>query len=357
MSTALKLKPHIGAVSAVVPPLGVLQDEANDFIKNNFSEKLSARSLNIFSKVLKHPSVLKRYFAMDNLETVLNENADKKIKRFTDSAVALSKKAIIKSLESSGLEAKDITGLVVNTCTGYICPGLSTYLIEELGLDRNIKAYDLVGTGCGGAIPNMQVSEGVLNGAENNIVLSVSVEICSSTFQVSNDTSQIISNSIFGDGAAATVLWNRPKGLRVIGSESLYLPEYREDIRFIHKDGQLHNQLSSRLPEIAGAEVSKFINSVLAKYGLKKSDINHWILHPGGEKVINSLKDKLELSEEQVAPTRAVLSKFGNMSSPTVLFILQDILDKGIKNGDYFLITAFGAGFSGHVSILQAVNN
>lgn len=99
---------------------------------------------------------MKRHFAIDDPESFLSEDPDSRIARFTKSSVDLSSKGILRALEAAGLATDRVSGLVVNTCTGYICPGISTYLIETLGLKRDIKVYDLVGSGCGGAIPNLE---------------------------------------------------------------------------------------------------------------------------------------------------------------------------------------------------------
>ncbi|OGS45251.1 MAG: polyketide synthase [Elusimicrobia bacterium RIFOXYD2_FULL_34_15] len=345
---------HIASIATVVPSFSASQQEAEMFVNKNYKDKLNSRAFSILHRALNHSSIQKRHYNLDNLEILLNENADAKIKRFTNSSIELSSKAIKEALLKAGVSVQDVTGLVVNTCTGYICPGISTYLIENLGLGHDIQTYDLVGSGCGGAIPNLTVAEALLRELPDNIVLSVSVEICSSTFQMTNDPSQLISDCIFGDGASAAVLWNRPEGIQLVASKSNYIPEYREDIRFIHKDGQLHNQLSSRLPSLTGKAANELIENILEKYELEKEDINHWAFHPGGENVINSLRDEVSLSDEQLRHTRSVLSKYGNMSSPTVMFVLKEILDKGVNPGDWLVAASYGAGFSAHAYLLRA---
>jgi alkylresorcinol/alkylpyrone synthase len=163
----------------------------------------------------------------------VDEEPDARITRFMHWSVELSAQAIQKAMAKAGANVSDVTGLVVNTCTGYICPGISTYLIEKLGLSRTIRAYDLVGSGCGGAIPNLQVAESLLGKNGDGVVVSASVEICSATLQVDNDISLIVSNALFGDGAAAAVLSNRPKGLELVASAGRYVPEQRDAIRCV----------------------------------------------------------------------------------------------------------------------------
>lgn len=346
-------KVHIASVAVATPPYTIDQVQAEAFFIKYYSNKLSSRTLNIMHKIFVHPSILKRHFAIENPECLIDEDPDNRIARFTHWAVELSEQAILDALSQVGLTVGAVRGLVVNTCTGYICPGISTYLIERLGLSNQIRAYDLVGSGCGGAIPNLQIAEKMLNGGDDNVILSVSVEICSATFQMADDLSLIVSNVLFADGAAVAVLWNRPQGLALVTSASRYAPEHREDIRYIYKKGQLHNQLSLRLPKLAAETVKKVVMDTLEPMGLRIEDIPHWALHSGGAKVIDTVKNMLGLSETQLEPTRRVLAEYGNMSSPTVWFVLSKIIDKGMAPGDLCMLVAFGAGLSAHAFLLK----
>ncbi len=200
----------IASIAVATPPYVVKQSEALSFITNHYSKILEPKSLSKMLKIFKHPSVLKRHIAVNDIECLVNEDPDMRIARFTHWAVELSVKAISKALSNAGVTLDEVSGLVVNTCTGYICPGISTYLLETLGLSNKIRTHDLVGSGCGGSVPNFQVCRDMLYGNKDGVVVSVSVEICSATFQMADDLSLIVSNAIFADGAAATVLWNRP---------------------------------------------------------------------------------------------------------------------------------------------------
>jgi predicted naringenin-chalcone synthase len=137
---------------------------------------------------------------------LVSEDSDGRIRRFADSAIALSAQAARKALEETGLTTDVVSSLVVNTCTGYVCPGISTFLVERLGLPRHVNAYDLVGSGCGGAIPNLKIAGSQPSRKDGDVALSVSVEMCSAMFQMGNDLSLVLSNALFSDGAAAAVV-------------------------------------------------------------------------------------------------------------------------------------------------------
>lgn len=344
-------KPYIGPVAVAVPPYIASQKEADEFFTRHYADRLGPRSLALMHKLFAHPAISQRAFAFDDPTCLVDEDPDRRIERFRHWAVRLSSEAITRALDSAALNAGDVSSLVINTCTGYICPGISTYLIEELGLPRNVKAFDLVGSGCGGAIPNLQVAASQLVG--EGAVLSVSVEICSATLQMEDDLSLLISNTLFGDGAAAAVIWSRPEGFELVDSASLYVPEEREHIRYVHKNGRLYNRLSTVLPRLVRKAVSTVVARLLAPRSLSTADIGHWALHNGGEKIIREIKSELGLSEAQLAATRGVLSRFGNMSSPTVWFVLRDILDGGVGSGEWCVMLAFGAGLSAHACLLR----
>jgi len=346
----------IAAVGTAVPPCCVTQQTLFPLLRMHFREKLQERSLAVLEQVLAHPSIRSRYFSVDSvshLAEIKTETADERIDRFTRWAVLLSEQSARQALARAGFEPRDVGAVVVNTCTGYLCPGISTYLIERLGLPQDVRAYDLVGAGCGGALPGLQVGHAALAEGQG-AVLCVAVEVCSATFQMADDMSLLISNAIFGDGAAAAVLTpGATRGLGLGATASRFLPALRDEVRFVYKGGALHNRISQRLPEIAGLEVSTFVRGFLAQHGLDVGDIAHWAIHPGGDKILNTLQQRLGLSDEAMAVSRGVLLNYGNMSSPTVLFELEQIIRDGVRADERCLLVAFGAGMSMYAALLE----
>ena len=344
---------HIASVAVATPPFTMDQRDLEQLAQKHYKGRLSSRSLSLIRALFLHPSIKRRNFAVDNVESLVDEDLDARVKRFTFWSLELSAQAVKQALAQAGLDTGDVDGLVVNTCTGYICPGISTYLIEKLGLSRSVRVYDLVGSGCGGAIPNLEIAQSLLARNGDGVVVSVSVEICSATFQMEDNLSLLLSNTLFGDGAAAAVLWTRPVGYELVASASRYVPEHRDTIRYINKHGQLYNQLSLKLPDLVRKAAAQVVADVLKPRSLKPADIRHWALHSGGEKIINAVRDEVGLSEEQVSATRTVLAEHGNMSSPTVWFVLREIEKRGIAPGEWCIMVAFGAGLSAHSFLLR----
>jgi len=351
MSTSKQSNAYIASFSVVPGPYVADQAFAEEFMKKHYGSRLNSRSLGLISTCFSHPSINKRHFAIDDPLELVDEDPDRRIERFTRRSLELSAEAIRSALGRAGVGVKDVSGIVVNTCTGYICPGISTYLIERLGLSRSIRAFDLVGSGCGGAVPNLQAAEALVT--SGRVVVSVSVEICSATLQMDNDLSLILSNALFGDGAAAAVLWDRPEGWELVASATRYVPEQRETIRYVHKKGQLHNQLSLKLPDLVKKAAAEVVADVLKARSLAVDNVKHWALHTGGEKIINAVRDEIGIPEDRLAATRKVLSEFGNMSSPTVWFVLDEIGRDGVAPGDWCVMVAYGAGMSAHAYLLQ----
>jgi predicted naringenin-chalcone synthase len=345
---------YLATIACVVPPYSTDQRAAGELMKKLYTQKLTKRSMGLIRATFSHPSIQKRHFALDDPASVVDESPDQRIARFTEQSVELAAQAVTKALAQVALRSDQVTGLIVNTCTGYICPGIATYLLERLELPRTTRVYDLVGSGCGGAIPNLQLAEALVK-SQGGVVVSVSVEICSSVFQMGDDLSLILSNALFADGAAAAVFWDRPEGFQLVHSAAYYAPEHRDDIRFIHKGGQLHNQLSTGLPELVRSAAAEVVNDLLGAQGLATGDVKHWAFHTGGEKIINAVGDAVGVSEEQLRATRAVLSHYGNMSSPTVWFVLEEIMREGISAGELCVMVAYGAGLSAHACLLRKI--
>jgi alkylresorcinol/alkylpyrone synthase len=307
-------------------------------------------------QALRHPSIEARYFAIDHpgdITVLKDENPDGRNARFTRWAIELAVAAARKALASAGVDPAEVAALIVNTCTGYICPGIATYCLEPLAMRPDTLAFDMVGGGCGAAIPNLMMAEALLQRNGAGPVMSISVEICTATYQMDDDPSLLISNAIFGDGAAAAIVGKEPRGLRLCASASRFLPQNRDDVRYVYKNGQLHNRITSRLPEVICRSVPVFIRDFLENHGRSLTSVDAWALHPGGEKMVSGLKKELSLSEDQMTATRSVLRDFGNMSSPTVLFVLDRIMRERHNGFDSCMAVAYGAGMSMHACLLE----
>jgi len=318
--------------------------------------RLAPRSRAILKKVFCGDNgIATRHLALDPLTEAFNLTPDALQARFTRHAPALAAEAAQRALHDAGCAPSEIDAVLISTCTGYLCPGLTSYVSERLGLRPDVFTLDLVGQGCGAALPNLRAAEALLAAGRARKILSVCVEICSAAFYLDDDPGVLISACLFGDGAGALVLANRPlpHQRRVewkFGSSHL-APDRRDVLRFNHKDGMLRNILLPQVPQIAGAEAADLLAGSLAGAGLKRSRLAGWILHTGGRDVLLALRERLALSEADVRHSAAVLREFGNISSPTVYFVLDRALHDAMPDGLWWM-SAFGAGFSCHGALL-----
>ena len=319
--------------------------------------RLAPRSRAILKKVFTGDNgVVTRHLALDPLTEAFELTPDALQARFARHAPALAAEAARRALQDAGCAPAEMDAVLISTCTGYLCPGLTSYVSERLGLRPDVFTLDLVGQGCGAALPNLRTAEALLAAGRARKVLSVCVEVCSAAFYLDDDPGVLISACLFGDGAGAAVLTekSRPNCRRVewkLGTSCL-APEKRDTLRFGHKNGMLRNMLSLQVPQIAGDEAAKLFVDSLADAGVKRERVAGWIFHAGGRDVLSALRDRVGLTEADVRHSAAVLREFGNISSPTVLFVLERALHDTVPDGLWWM-SAFGAGFSCHGALLE----
>jgi alkylresorcinol/alkylpyrone synthase len=340
------------------PPQRYTQREGWDAVQKSAPfAQLAPRSRVILRKVLCGDNgIATRHLALEPISEVFNLTPDVLHARFAKHAPALAARAAQLALKDAKCKAGDIDAVLISTCTGYLCPGLTSYVSERLGLRPNVFPLDLVGQGCGAALPNLRAAEAILAAGRAEKVLSVCVEVCSAVFYLDDDPGVLISACLFGDGAGAAVLANKPQPKRrrvewKFGLSHL-APDKRDVLRFDYNNGMLRNILLPQVPQIAGDEVATLFAESLAAAGVKRECITGWILHTGGRDVLLALRDKLGLTDFDIRHSTAVLREYGNLSSPTVFFVLERALRDTMPDGSWWM-SAFGAGFSCHGALLE----
>ncbi len=319
--------------------------------------QLTPRSQAVLKKVLCGDNGIdSRHLALDPLAEVFNLTPDAMQSRFARHAPALAVEAARRALRDARCAAVEVDAVLVSTCTGYLCPGLTSYVSEQAGLRPDVFALDLVGQGCGAALPNFRAAESMLTAGRARKILSICVEVCSAAFFLDDDPGVLISACLFGDGAGAAVLSNEPPPHRrrvewKFAASRLVAAE-RDTLRFRHQHGMLRNILLPQVPQIAGAMARKLFDASLAAAGVQRGQITGWILHAGGRDVMLALREHLELSAHDLRHSSAVLREFGNVSSPTVYFVLERALRGTVPDGRWWM-SAFGAGFSCHGALLE----
>ncbi len=306
--------------------------------------------------LLRDNGIHTRSLALDSLKEVFDIDPDTLHRRFAKHAPVLASQAAVDALRQAGILPSAIDAVIVSTCTGYLCPGLTSYVAERLGLRPDVLALDLVGQGCGAALPNLCTAEALLRTNRRETVLSICVEVCSAAFYLDNDPGVLISACLFGDGAGAAVLAAAPAhgGRRVEwkAARSLHIPAERDALRFEQRGGLLRNILTPQVPRLAAQYAETVLDEVLDSARITRGEISAWIWHAGGRKVLEALQETIGLDAADVRWSSEVLGKFGNLSSPFVYFVLQAALRDNAPGG-WWWVSSFGAGFSCHGALLK----
>lgn len=315
--------------------------------RSNLRERVRPLSLRLIRRILHTDSGIdRRHFSIDDPARLLAFGPDELNLLFRDTAPALAGRALAAALERAGTAPHDLDALFICTCTGYLCPGVTSYVAEQLGLRADAVLHDVVGLGCGAAIPTLRAAASHLALHPGHRVATVAVEVCSAAFHLDDDPGVIVSALLFGDGAAAAV-WtsDAPPGTpRAHGFQSVHRPEHRDRIRFETRGGRLRNLLDLDLAPTVGATVRDLHDRMDAARAVAI------VPHGGGRDVLDALERALP--GRTFPEARAVLRACGNMSSPSVLFALERHLAAPQPPGPRWLV-AFGAGFSCHAAWLE----
>jgi predicted naringenin-chalcone synthase len=340
-----KVTMYLHGLATANPPARFSQEQCWEIAQFSPAVKrLDERAQVILNKVLTGDNgIATRHFAFSELDRIFDLDADQLNAVFRREAPKLALAALRPALEQARAQPADVDALLICTCTGYLCPGLTSYVAEEIGLRTDTWLQDLVGLGCGAAVPMLRAASHILAARPTATIACVAVEVCSAAFYLDNDPGVIISACLFGDGAAATV-WRAspgPNPLHCFEFNTLHWPAERDRLRFETRDGKLRNLLHRSVPDVAARAVAELWGQ-RGPRAVKKI-----LAHAGGRDVLAALS-AIEPAHPLVESTR-VLRDFGNMSSPSVLFALADALRGGSNGGggDYWLVS-FGAGFSAH---------
>lgn len=272
---------------------------------------------------------------------------DDRMKIFQQHALSLSINSIQNSIEGF-IEKSDITHLITVSCTGMSAPGLDLQIVEALKLKPTVFRTSVNFMGCYAAIHALKIAQMICDSSKNANVAVVCTEICTIHFQQQFTPDNAASSLLFSDGSAAVLVSNKTS------AGALTLKSFYSEICQRGKDDmswQLSNngflmKLSAYIPQVIQEDIADLVNKALKNCGLKQKDITHWCIHPGGKKILEVIKSQLSLNVEDLSCSRQVLSDYGNMSSPTILFVLKEIM-KGIhdKAANVFAV-AFGPGLT-----------
>jgi predicted naringenin-chalcone synthase len=225
-------------------------------------------------------------------------------------------------------------------------------------LKRNVQRSSIIGLGCAGAVPTLQRAVDFVRANPGRKALLLAAEICSACYYVDNSLETVIGNAICADGAAAFLLGKsvpmKYAYPRVIDFESFLDPEQIEEVGLQHRNGKLRIVLGASVQHLAGPMIESALEPLLQRHGLSRSQLRFWVVHPGGRKVIDNVQRHFGMTDEQLCFSRSVLRNYGNMSSPTVMFVLDEVVRNGDpRPGDWGVMIALGPGMAAEAALLR----
>lgn len=273
---------------------------------------------------------------------------------YAERAVPLAARAAKQALDRAVVAAESITHLITVSCTGFSAPGVDAGLIEQLQLPPTVQRTHVGFMGCHGAINGLRVAQAFADSSPSARVLLCAVELCSIHFHYGSDPQKLVANALFADGAAAVVGASATAAPReswsVTATGSCLFPGTESAMGWTIGDQGFDMQVSPRVPGYIARHLKPWVSGWLEQQGVSIEAVGSWAIHPGGPRIVTAVQESLGLPPEAVAESRAVLAECGNMSSPTVLFLLDRLRNRQAPRPCVLL--AFGPGLAAEAALV-----
>jgi predicted naringenin-chalcone synthase len=344
--------PTILSLATGVPGQGYGQAEIFDYLQPLFERTRHARF--IFNRA----GVDRRFMAADREFYQRPQGTEARNTLYMERALPLGEETIARCLAGAGLTAREVDDFFVVSCTGLDIPGLDLRLAGRMGMRPDLRRTCVLGMGCYGAFPALQRAREAVAHAPGRTALVLALELCSLHLQDDDSLENMVVSALFADGAAAALIGVVPEG-GAAGPRLVDAATYCDYTTFEHMafhvtDHGFQMRLSAYVPDVLAANIENFIDPLLARNGLCRDQVSFWGVHPGGSKILDYLQQRLALDEAQMEYSRAVLRDYGNMSSPTILFVLDQIQRRGRPApGDFAVLMAFGPGLTMEAALVQ----
>ncbi|MBF6569845.1 MAG: type III polyketide synthase [Candidatus Binataceae bacterium] len=346
----------LAGVASSLPGNRFRQNVLMEALGNIWAEQLSSPAL--FERIHSRTGVEYRHLALPLAEYENFKGWGQRNKAWLEVAQDLGERAIDAALARSGFARREMGALVVTSVTGIASPSLDAHLINRMSLPTDIKRTPMFGLGCvGGAVGLTRAADHV-RAYPHQVAVLLAVEICSLTLQLGDlTTANLIATGLFADGAAAVVIAGAERGCdgpEIAASRSFFYPQTEDIMGWDISERGFQVLLSPRLPALIRERLARDVETFLSECGLCSKDISNWILHPGGPKVLDAIRDALQLSERDLAISWDCLRRFGNLSSASVLLVLEEtMLKRSPTSGSYGLLIAMGPGFCAEMILIQ----
>lgn len=364
---------HILAIGTAVPSFAYSQDAIREYMTQvlGWEGKREERKLRLLyqrTKIAQRHSVLPDFDLGEKQPHLFSKEAvpglSERMKLYGQHALPLAAEAANACLAQAPAlnQPEEITHLITVSCTGLRAPGLEMELIAELGLSPSIMRFAVNFIGCYAAFHALKMADAFARSRPDARVLIVCVELCTLHFQHDTDQDNLLANALFADGAAATLVVSEellgdvsaPK-IRIDAFASHLAWQAKEEMSWAISEQGFLMRLSSYVPQVLEAGMRPLLDSILTQLEIEKSSIHYWGIHPGGRRILELCAKELALTEEKLAASFHILSQYGNMSAPTILFVLADMWDHQIDwdRSSKLFLAGFGPGLTLESAILS----
>lgn len=361
---------YIHTIQTAVPQYSYHQDELRDWMKEIVPD--SERDERIIHHIYNRSGIHTRYSAVDDFRKTAShqlffngQGAAPGTASRNETYIREGRKLFVevaqKLINRSDFTAGQISHLITVSCTGFYAPGPDYDIIKALGLSPKTERYHLGFMGCYAAIPALKMADQICRANPEANVMIVSVELCTLHFQADPKMDDLLSASVFADGGAGAIVSNHTpdqSAYQIDGFASAITEKGKNDMAWSIGDTGFNMVLSSYIPQLLAEGLAPFLDPVMEQFGLTLEEINLWAVHPGGRAILDKVERTLKLTDNTLESSRKILSRYGNMSSATILFVLKEILQQSpVRPESRTLAMAFGPGLTLESALLTKVSS
>jgi alkylresorcinol/alkylpyrone synthase len=338
--------PKVLSVATALPPYRIGQDEVKEFARALFSDEF--KDIERLAPVFDNVRVDDRYFCVPREWFERDHGFPERNDLYVEHALDLSEKAARRALDRAGAAAEDVGAIFFVSTTGLSTPSLDSRLIFRLGLSEHTRRVPIWGLGCAAGVAGLAHAADHARLYPGKLTLLVGVELCGLTFQRGDlSKANLVATSLFADGAAAVLLGEGAQGIELTGSHSTTWPETEDIMGWEVVETGFKVKISRSIPTLVRQRMTENLATACEFAGLSPEEIRHYVTHPGGARVLDALEEVLGFEPGGLTLSREVLRDCGNMSSVTVLCVLERFLrNREFATGDMGMLSALGPGFS-----------
>ena len=307
-------------------------------------------------KIFRNAGVDRRYSIIDAVDMFQPRSFEENNDRYIEGAIQLSEAALRKALAKANWKPEDLDYIITVSCTGFMIPSVDAHLINRLGMRQDIVRLPVTEMGCAAGVSGVIYANNFLKANPGKRAAVIAVESPMATFQQQDFSMvNIVSAAIFGDGCACALLSSHPDdaGPEIVREEMYHFYDAQHMMGFALKNSGLHMILDQSVPDTIAEQFEDIIHPFLERAGTNIEEVSHLVFHPGGRKIVQVVDDLFGSLGKSIEDTREVLRLYGNMSSATVLYVLERFMERDIPTGEQGLMLSFGPGFSAQRVLLK----